>query len=202
MKKLLYSVVAITCIASAGGYVESATTPVEPVIPPSVPVVGGNNFYVGGGLSFVSAREADVDLDFFDDKDGQDLLLNVMLLAGYNFNKYFSVEARASTSIAQKDFTKLTSFSLFAKPQYPVTENLTLYALLGYGYVKLDDYDGSNVDVSEGAFQWGLGASYDINNKWSVFVDYTSLGKDVDGTILTSNEADIDSINVGVIYKF
>jgi outer membrane autotransporter protein len=125
-----------------------------------------------------------------------------MLLAGYSYNEYVAVEGRVSTTIANKDFAKLTSLSLFLKPQYPVTKELNIYALLGYGYVKLDNNNGSNVDVSKSTFQWGLGVSYNLDNNWAVFADYTNLGNNTSGTILNSNEADIDSINVGVTYKF
>jgi len=199
MKKILFSAAVIFSILNAGGNVELA--PVEPVTPVQQPVAA-SGFYAGAAVSLVSAREAVTDLNFFDNEDGQDLVGNVTLLAGYNFNDYFAVEGRATTSVSQKDITKLTAFSLFLKPQYPVTSEINIYALLGYGHIKLDNYNGSNVDVSDSDFQWGLGASYDVTNNITVFVDYTSLGRDLSGTFLSSEEADVDSINVGVIYKF
>jgi len=198
MKKILLSSVLIFSALNAGGYIVND----GPTIPVKESVLATGNFYIGGALSLVSARENCVDLNFFSDKNAQDRLANIMLLAGYNFNKYVAVEGRVSTTIANKDFAKLTSLSLFLKPQYPVTKELNIYALLGYGHVKLDNNNGSNVDVSKSTFQWGLGASYNIDNNWAVFADYTNLGNNISGTMLNSNEADIDSINVGVTYKF
>jgi len=199
MKKILFSATVIFSVLNAGGYVEPA--PVTPITPVQQPVVS-SGFYIGGALSLMSARESNADLDFFDSEIGQDRLGNIMLLAGYNFNDYIAVEGRVTTSVSQKDVTKVTAFSLFVKPQYPVTSEINIYALLGFGHVKLDNYNGSNVDVSDSGFQWGLGASYDVTNNISVFADYTSLGKDLSGTFLNSKDADVDSINVGVVYNF
>jgi len=200
MKKILISMATMISLLSAGGCVVEPVSPVVPV--KQQPVFSANGFYMGGAVSLVSARKSSVDLDFFSDDFGQDRIGNLTLLGGYNFSKYLALESRATVSVAEKSFTKLTSFSLFLKPQYPLAKKFSIYGLIGAGYVKLDNYHGSNVDVSKGSFQWGLGASYNINNKWSAFVDYTSLANDVSGTILDSKEADVDSINVGVIYKF
>jgi len=204
MKKVLFSSVVLFSMLYAGGCVIEPVAPVAPVTSQAAPQssYSGSGFYIGGAASLVSAREAQVDADFFDDKAGQDRLGNLMLLGGYNFNKYFAVEGRASVTVGGEDYTKLTSFSIFAKPQYPINDKFTVYGLIGTGYVKLDDNDGSNVDISKGSFQWGLGASYNINEQWSVFADYTSLANGISGTFLRDDEADVDSINVGVTYKF
>ena len=198
MKKLFLTGVAIISILNAGGYIE----PVSPIIPPKQSISVSSNFYIGGALSLVSAREANVDADFFSDKEGQDRLGNLVFLGGYNYNKYLALEGRITTTIAKKDFTKLTSYSLFVKPQYHINDNFTVYALLGVGHIKLDKNNGSNVDVSKTSFQWGIGANYNITDKWAIFADYTSLANNVSGRILSSNKADVDSINIGVIYSF
>jgi len=201
MKKVIISVAAMLSMLSAGGCVLAPVTPVVPVTPQTA-VLATSNFYVGGALSAISARKANVDMDFFSIKNGQDRIGNLMMLAGYEFNKYVSVEGRATLSFAKQDFAKFSGFSLFVKPQYPINNKFSVYGLIGAGVVNLDKYNGSNVDVSKVTFQWGAGASYKIDNNWSLFADYTSLAKDVSGTILDSKKADIDSINVGVMYKF
>ena len=199
MKKIIFLGISILSFLNAGGDIAL----VAPIIPTTPEVINTpSNFYIGGALSAVSARKASSDLDFFSDKKGQDRLVNLMLLGGYNYNKYLSIETRLTTTIAQKDFTKFSGISLFVKPKYPVTNNFNIYALIGGGYVKLDNNNGSNVDVAKGSFQWGVGASYNITNKWAIFTDYTSLGHDISGTILDSNKADVDSLNVGVTYNF
>jgi opacity protein-like surface antigen len=202
MKKIIISIAAMLSMLSAGGCVVEPVSPVVPVTPLEQPSLSTGNFYVGGALSLVSARKASTDLDFFNDKRGQDRIVNLMLLSGYNFNKYFAVEGRVTASIAKQSFTKYTGFSLFAKPQYPISNNFNVYGLLGFGVVNLDKYHGSNVDVSKASFQWGAGVNYNINDRWAVFADYTSLANNIKGTFLNSKKVDVDSINVGVIYKF
>jgi opacity protein-like surface antigen len=160
------------------------------------------SFYVGGALSLSSARESNVDADFFSEKVGQDRLGNILLLAGYNYNQNIGIEGRFSATVSSANVAKVTTFSIFAKPQANLTNELKVYGLLGVGYVDISNNKGSNVDASKTSFQWGLGASYDINNKWGVFIDYTSLADDISGTILNSNKASLDSINIGTTFKF
>ncbi len=203
MKKILLSAAVLFSMLHGGGDLIEPVSPVTPIVPTVEPLLNSDSgFYLGGAVGLVSAREAKVDLDFFEDKRGQDRLGSIILLGGYDFNKYVSIEGRASVSIAGEDYAKLKSFSLFVKPKYPLNDKITLYGLLGFGYVKLDNKNRSNVDVSKASFQWGLGASYNINNKWSVFADYTSLANDVSGKFLRSKKADVDSINIGLLYKF
>ena len=204
MKKLLFTGAAIISVLNAGGYISPAAPiePIAPVVPQQCATTVTSNFYLGGALSLVSARKANVDADFFSEKRGQDRLGNLTLLGGYNFNKFIALEGRVTTTISQKDFTKLTSYSLFAKPQYHINNNFSIYTLLGVGHIKLGKNRGSNVDVSKTSFQWGVGAKYNITDRWAVFADYTSLANDASGRILDYHKADVDSINVGVIYNF
>ena len=198
MKKLLFSATVLFSVLNASGNVE----PVAPIIPEQTSAISNGSFYAGGALSLVSARENNVDMDLFSEKNGQDRLGNIMLLAGYNYNKYIAAEVRFSTTVASSDIAKLTSFSLFAKPQVNISNEFKVYGLLGVGYVDISNNKGSNVDVSKTGFQWGLGASYDVNSKWAIFADYTSLANDMSGTMLSSDKADADSLNIGVLYKF
>ena len=207
MKKIVVAVVATSSMVFAGGGFKT----VEPVV--AVPVVMEENvnpFYLGLGLSAVSTRDSDVDMDFFDNKEGQDRLGNVTLLAGYNFNEYVAVEGRYTTSITDEDVVSMDyGWSLFVKPQYPVSEDFSVYALLGYGGVKLDGKRGVLADVDDTGFQWGLGASYAINEDYILFVDYTSLSNDMDGIYTKggtyyngATEIDIDAVTIGVNYLF
>jgi len=114
------------------------------------------------------------------------------------------------------------TYSLFLKPQYPVTENLTVYALLGFGLVQVDGTDGDEPAhpteigqeiLDDTSFQWGVGASYAINENFSIFVDYTKLADDADVSTWTYwYEANLvndkydklssQDLTVGIIYKF
>ncbi len=160
-----------------------------------------SSFYLGGGASLVSARASNLGVNFLEDKEGQDRLGNIFLLAGYNWKTNLAFEARVTTTIAKRNFTQFTGFSLFVKPKYNY-DNLTLYTLIGAGYISLDKYKGSNVKIDKFSFQLGLGAEYTINQDWSLFADYTLLARGVKGVILNAKKADLDSFNFGIIKHF
>ena len=200
MKNITLSALAVVTLTSfgfAGGDIEAV---------PMVMEEGSTvSFYVGAGLSVVSARGSDSSLNFFSGESGQDRLGNITLLAGYNLNEYIAVEGRYTTSIAYDDNIDMDGWSLFVKPQYPVSEAFSVYALLGYGGVNLFGVSGSSViiDVDDTGFQWGLGLSYDVTENIEIFVDYTNLANDMDGIYRTSlTEADTDALTVGLTYSF
>lgn len=207
MKKAVLAIGSVAVMGSlvfAGGDMTTAKE-VEPavVLPVAIeaePVESG--FYAGLGLSAVSTREANVSMDLTSGKAGQDRLGNITLLAGYNFNAYLAAEGRYTTSISHEDNVEMSGWSLFVKPQYPVTEDFGVYALLGFGGVTLDGVDGANIDVDETGFQWGIGMSYLVMEHVSLFTDYTSLGNDMDGVYNGASKADIDAVTVGLTYDF
>lgn len=202
MKNSLISVATVIALSSfgfAGGDIE----PVEPVVGTPMVEASAGNAYVGLGFALVSTRDSSVDLDFFSQKAGQDRLGNIAFLAGYNFNSYIGVEGRYSTTINKSDAVSMDGWSLFVKPQYPVSEAFNVYALLGYGGVNMDPENGSLVNVDDTGFQWGLGASYAVTEQVAIFVDYTSLANDMDGVYANGAlKADADAITVGVTYAF
>ena len=206
MKKLLLPVamVAANSLLMAGG--DLHTEPVEPVVnvPAVVEEVSENNFYVGLGVAAVSARDADENANFFDGSEDQDRLGNIDLLAGYEFHRHFAVEARYTTSFTHDDVTEMDGWSIFAKPKYPVSENVTIYGLLGYGNVQLDGTNDSGIEMDESGFQWGLGLSYMFNESFDFFADYKFLANEFDGFGYKKvpTEVSVDTFTVGVIYKF
>jgi len=201
MKKIALSVVAIVGMSSFG----FAGGDIAPVAAPMVveEEVSNSSFYVGFGIAAVSARDADASLGFFSEKAGQERLANISLLAGYNFNEYVAVEGRYTTSFAKEDSLEMDGWSLFVKPQYPVSEDFSIYALLGFGGVTMDGINGSVVDVDDNGFQWGLGMEYAVMENISLFADYTSLANDMDGYFYNGAlEVDADAITIGMNYKF
>ena len=203
MKKNIVALSALAAISTsvfAGGNVAVIVPEVEEVV-----VVDNSSFYIGLGLSAVSARDSAISMDIFNGKYGQDRLGSIMFQAGYNFNEYVAVEGRYSTSISNEDLVEMNGWSLFVKPQYPVTEDFNIYALIGFGGVTLDPVNNSGVDVDETGFQWGLGVSYDITESIAIFADYTNLANDMDGYYYTSPDllqVDVDTFNVGLTYTF
>ncbi|UFH58555.1 outer membrane protein [Sulfurovum mangrovi] len=205
MKKLLLPIalVATNGLLLAGGDLHKAVEPVVN-IPTVTEEVSENNFYVGVGLAAVSVRDSDVSANIFEAKAGQDRLGNIDLIAGYEFHRHFAVEGRYTTTIAESDsIDTMDSWSIFAKPKYPVTENIELYGLLGYGNVQVEGTDEYMADIDESGFQWGLGLSYMINENLDFFVDYKFLANDIDVLVYKDVvEMSVDSLTAGLIYKF
>ena len=199
MKNITLSALAVITLTSFG-FAGGDIIPVEdPVV---IVEESTSSFYLGAGLAVLSARESSTSLSFFSGKTGQDRMLNLTLLAGYNFNPYIGVEGRYTTSIAKDDVVEMDGWSLFVKPQYPITEAFTIYALLGYGGVTLTGINTPLVDIDETGFQWGLGMSYEVTENIGLFMDYTNLANDMEGTYRTDIEADTDALTAGITYRF
>ena len=195
MKKITLSLGALVAISSLG-FADGDMAPV-------VMQADESSFYLGLGMSAVSTRDSSVDLSFTSEEVGQDRLANATFIAGYNINQYFAVEGRYTSTFTDEDLVEMDGLSIFVKPQYPVSADFSLYALLGYGSVSMDEVNHSGVDVDESGFQWGLGASYAIGENYTLFIDYTSLAVDMDGTYYNGAlQVDADAVTLGVTYKF
>jgi opacity protein-like surface antigen len=185
----------LSTFAMAGGDID----PQEPNI--TIPEVmedpmSDNNFYVGLGYSFMKLNN--------DTADKKVTGNAITALAGYNFHKYFAVEGRYTATLGDLRANNtdnnwdMSNLALFLKPKYAVNE-LTLYGLLGYGQVSLDD----GTKYSEDGFQWGLGASYAATDLIDIFVDYTRLYDDSGFDGLNPNDDfSSDSFNLGLNYNF
>ena len=205
MKKIVLSVwtaAAMSSLGFAGGDFKEVE-PVTPII--ETPVVieeSKGSFYVGLGFAWLSTGTGDI--DFFDNHPKRDRTGNLLGLVGYQFNPYIALEGRYSTYIADEDSINSDTWGVYVKPQYPVTEDLKLYALLGFGGMTVDGVDGANIDVDDSGFQWGLGASYGVAEDIAVFLDYTSIANDMGADAWGGTAADIDAdaITLGVTYSF
>ena len=198
MKNLIVSTVLIGNFVMAGGDI----VPVEPTVETSTALSEGN-FYAGVGVSAVSTRDSAVSMNIFNVKNGQDRLGNAVLQIGYDINSYIAIEGRYTTTFVKEDIVTMDGWSLFLKPQYPLTEEMSLYALLGYGGVNIDGTNlGTLVDVNDNGFQWGVGTEYKIDKTIEVFFDYTSLAKDMDGRYGAALQADADAFTLGITYNF
>ena len=202
MKKFTLSVAAVIAMSSfaiAGGDI----APVEEPMVVAPMVEDYSSFYVGLGYSFISA-----DIDGTEEGDAYSLI------AGYNYNQYIAIEGRYTETVGDMDVSgdlsslhhpdgdydrEVTSAAIYIKPQYPVTEEFSIYALLGYGSVdaRLTSEDG---------FQWGLGAKYMFTENIGVYADYISLyDGDMDNVENFANntwDSEITSTNIGVTYSF
>jgi len=196
---LVWAVIGMSSLGFAGGDMKDVEPAIEPVITIEESKSG---FYVGLGIAAVSTRDAEISVDW-GGTDRQDRLGNFSFLAGYDFNEYIAVEGRYTFSFTHDDQTNMNGWSLFAKPQYPVSEDFSIYALLGYGGVNLDGVNDFLVDMDDTGFQWGIGASYLIMENLSLFADYTFPANDMDGHYFTDPvKVDVDMFTVGVNYHF
>jgi len=213
MKKILIA----AAVAAVLGSSAEAGGDIVPVVP--VASSGQSCWYVGVGGSARSLYGGDLDWTS-DSTAGQDKVGDLFAVAGCRFHKYLAVEGRVGKSFFDLDYSDSWYASIFLKPIYDVTEDFSVYGLLGYGYIKAEYEDGDvpgpadkigDTIVSTGSFQWGLGASYDINEDWTIFADYVWMlnDKSMSPRKLYHYDApgrwdhlSIDSINVGVLYHF
>jgi opacity protein-like surface antigen len=194
----LVSILALSGLAYAGG-------DIAPVVEEPVVVMEDNSaFYLGIGIGDAAVND-DVTSEEFS-------ATTIMLQAGYQYNEYVAVEGRYTFGL-DTDYNQgntngmiggydgdFSSWGLYVKPMYPIGD-FSVYALLGYGGVMLDDLAGG--DAYESGFQWGLGAGYAFSEKISIFVDYVSLYDDTGFDYRAQlDDVDSDTWTVGMSYKF
>lgn len=150
------------------------------------------------------------------------------LIAGYQFHEYFSFEARALTGTSgysgvygspaepEGDYSEDidTQISLLFKASYPVFGSFNVYGMAGYtqtklefkGLAQINDEDGNIIgntpfktSYTEEGFSYGVGLSYDITERFNVFIDYQILP---DFEPNSNVSASWNSTTVGVNYRF
>ena len=176
------------------------------------------DFYIGIAWGFASLEaDASVGTETANVEIDHD---TVMYQVGYKINSYIAVEGRYWDSIGDGDLsgsysdsanpgnnfsvegdveTDFSAWGLYVKPMYPVTEDFTAYALVGWGSVELE-YEGFSDD--ERGFQWGLGASYNVNENISFFIDYIKLYDEDEAIYDITGNVTMDSLNFGMNYNF
>ena len=130
-------------------------------------------WHIGGGYSLFDADGGDLDA--------------ITLRGGYDFNAYFGAEVDGSFGINEEDVTFGTieadykleyALAAYAKAQYPLNEQFSVFARLGYGTASVEasaraggvtlpqdgDFDG---------FAYGAGFEWAFAGPNAVRVDYT-----------------------------
>jgi opacity protein-like surface antigen len=196
--KLLTTTATALLILTNFSYAGGDIAPQEPQIDIEVMEAPSNNgsFYLGLGYSYMQMDDDTINTDITGNA--------ITALAGYKFLPYLAVEGRYSATLGDLSVDDIdrswdmSNIALYLKPQYTFNQ-VSVYGLLGYGEVTLDN--GSS--HSEDGFQWGLGASFAATDDIDVFVDYTRLYDD-DGfdSFTANNDIVFDSITVGVNYNF
>ncbi len=182
-----------------------------------------SHFYIGAAYGMVSVEDdyiyetryglynehTEIDFD------------TLMLQAGYQYNSYLAVEYRYWFSMSDGDYSlssgwipdagsysDFDAWGLYLKPMYPVTNEFSIYGLLGFSGVAVDGELGWDL-LNENSFSWGIGASFDFTPNISVFVDYVLLYDDTFDNYGYYNyydynpgDTNVDTINFGLSYKF
>jgi len=195
-KLLMVAFASLSGMAFAGGNITPEPTVIEE---PRAVIYEKSPYYIGLGLSAVSVRSTDSTLSFVSEKSGQDRVGAVSILAGYDLDTYLAVEGRYMVSFLKDDFVEMNNIALYVKPQYPVTEEVSVYGLLGYGNVTLDNTHNSGVDGDKAGFQWGLGTSYQVTEDIALFAEYRALARDIE---TDANKMDVDTVSLGFSYRF
>ncbi|HIP28672.1 MAG TPA: porin family protein [Sulfurovum sp.] len=223
MKKLtlsLATILATSTLTFAGGDI----SPVEPIIDTPIvieeeEIISDSGVYLGVAYSLLRSDSSFIDSIDNNHKLGADYS-SIMFQGGYKFNEYIAVEGRYWLGLTDEAFELENQFfsrfesdalawGIYAKPMYPVTEELDVYALLGYGSAAANGIalkDGSVHDVDVDGFSWGLGVAYSFTENISIFADYVDFQDDtveIKGSTLNGTfEHAFDAINLGVSYKF
>ena len=199
--RLLTATISCTAIVHAGGtIVQEEVYESTPTVVQSEPMT--NSWYTGIGLGGFKLD------DTTDDESYEKTTATI--LAGYEISKYLSVEGRYTASLGdikfkdskgtQKRDSSFSNIALYTKLSYPIGE-FKPYLLLGYGKSKITNIAKS--DRSESGFQYGAGVSYELDDHWGIFADYTRLydDKGFDGRASDSN-IKIDTATAGIKYRF
>ena len=152
-------------------------------------------YYIGLGYSYFDASYGSTDIT----ADG------MLGLAGYTIDDNFAIEGRFTgtqgdltiddgTGKVDQDKT-ITNAAIYVKAMYPL-DRFAVYGLLGIGQTRANGN-------SDEAFQYGAGVSYDINEKFGLFADWTTLYDD-SGLNYSGDTSDytIKTFNFGGTYNF
>ena len=203
MKKFLLSTaVILSSLAYAGGDYVPTPTPTESTQGATTIT---SQFYGGVGLAALRTYCNNADQSWFSEKPGQDKTGALVGIIGYQFTPNVAVEGRAALGVISPDFSESTTLSLFVKPSYNITPEVSIYALLGFGWVKIDGHNGQADIAKKTSPQFGLGGSYKIYENVDLFADYTWLLNDKKTkSLLPDNSTKVshEAITVGVNYHF
>ena len=138
-------------------------------------------WYMGAGLSMGRVSDAHC----------EDITYGVVGKIGYDFNEYVGAEARGVRTNWEYEGAKIKHAAVLLKLQYPVSEDINLYGLVGYG--KTTTTHKKRVD--ETGLAYGAGVEYALGEDMNIFVDYERL-------IDKSNLPALEALSLGVSFDF
>ena len=207
MKKSILSIVTILSL-SVGLYAQSDIDRAEAEMKSIDVNMDENRFYMGFGVSYMSLLNDTTKEEFSTTAQ--------MVFAGYQYGKYIAIEGRYTINLGSVSYesgttgavdmadypTDFSNMAIYVKPIYPF-DNISIYALIGYGEIGLTNVPIGDVDRSQSSFQWGGGIAYMIGDSFEAFVDYLFL---YDGTgfdyLAMQSDQSATQITLGLSYKF
>ncbi len=229
IKLSLASAILLCSMSFAEGDVATAT-----------PEVDQTYWYAGGAGIYY--RTYSIDKGWFDNGVAtQDEIAGLTAIVGYNYNEYIAIEGRISGTIWEESYSDSINYGIYIKPYYSFNKDRTVeeeedgffsvYALLGFGIVKINGVDGEppahqedfgKTILDDGGFQWGFGLSYTFVDRdddesfeelhdgdITIYVEYLNLMNDGDiNSRLYGYDPEYysklsqDSISVGITYRF
>lgn len=153
--------------------------------------VNSTNYYIGASVAQAS----------FDGETNGNVLKNghpvgIIGKVGYDFSNYLGLEARVGLgikkdTIGQSENRWESLWGAYLKPKVNLTKQIKAFGVVGYGAV---NQKINNNSVNSDGFSYGVGASYDVNQDWSVVVDAVRYA--------TEDNHDVDAYALGLEYRF
>ena len=127
---------------------------------------------------------------------------------GYNINEYFGVEGQGSFGIIDDSVEGVdvgidSSFGGFGVVRYPLAENVDVFGRAGYQFTQIgfDADAGADFSTDADGFALGAGATYWLNEKSGIRLEYTYFDLDFDDEI-TSESTSADVFTLSYAHKF
>ncbi|WP_418641886.1 porin family protein [Vibrio chaetopteri] len=147
------------------------------------------NLYAGAAFTYAGAEYQHSEQTA--SADASPLMIQAQL--GYFFNDYFAVEGRYGTSIQRSGGLNVDNLaSALLKGNVPVTDQLSMYGLLGYSSVTIDQQNvGSG---THGGTSFGLGMHYALSSDTALTFEFLNN--------LNSDNARLNGLTLGFQYRF
>ncbi len=219
MNKIIISIITMIALATtsyAGGKSgPAAVTPIAAIVP-MAPVINPWPIYIGLGLVMANL-ERDPCPCTPNAADIKDHRYGGIVRAGWDFNNYIGIEARALKTFGNDVFSETEHYGLYLKPQYHISSQMNVYGLLGYGKTTIDYTNGVRSSTTdENGFSYGAGFEYDFASDesfgvysrvfdgqgdqekgWGMWVDMQHLLSNAGAVHTTSN-----IVTAGITYDF
>lgn len=163
MKKTIQIMTLSSLIATSSLFGGGDIAP--PVAPVAILEADPNPFYVGVGILWAGVSR-DCSTPGCPTVRLKDSTWGGIIRAGWEYNQYIGIEGRALKATIESDWGETTHYGIFLKPQYPVSERVNIYGLLGYGHTEIEtDCAAIRDSFEHDGFSYGIGLEYDLSDR-------------------------------------